>query len=250
MVNLKPSKLEILLNLYSKYFKPKFYNKVTWFVVFAGVSILATPLIERIFEHLFEIVFNFDPTNGNSSLVGIALVAIGLIYNIVIQYIDSFVNRYELKEEREKQISHDLNNFERLHTLLPEKTFMGIVDFIATNHLYKTNQKRQLDNYLSTAREIQYEFEIEEINTANAIFLDVLSNFSNFLSFHFFHGKNMNSREFLYLYPDLNVDRGGDPNLWNPSLYDEKADELNQLSVSAEKSYREFRRAVKKNLHY
>ena len=80
-----------LLFKFLNYFKPKFYNSITWLVVGTGLSFIGSPLIEQLIQLVFE-QFSINITNGDDSKFGLALVVIGLLFHLSTQIIQKNSN--------------------------------------------------------------------------------------------------------------------------------------------------------------
>jgi hypothetical protein len=65
-----------------KRFWPKFYNRITWTVVAAGLALISSPLWEQLVTALFSKTFDLSDYVPNEPVYGIALVALGLIYHL------------------------------------------------------------------------------------------------------------------------------------------------------------------------
>lgn len=66
------------------------------------------------------------------------------------------------------------------------------------------------------------------------------------LNFHCLRGRSAESG--IFLYPDLNIDRGGSGEPEQMARYDRFADELHDLIEAAEQQYLTFRKAIKHSL--
>jgi len=243
------SKIEHFIRLYAKYLKPKFYNKITWLLVFAGVSLISTSLIERILEGIVEKVIQLDPTGGNSWLFGLALIILGLSYNLLNVYLEETSKRNVNKEKHLELSAHDLRNFEKLDAVLPEKDVLTIIDAIATNHMFEKDQKAIIEGYFYLASETVNRYLIDEIEKANIEYLSSINEFCSFLSQHFFFPKHSPSMKFLYLYPDLSPDRGTDLSQQSQQIYFQRSKELNEVTLQLEGKLKHYRRKIKEILY-
>ncbi len=233
-----------------KLLKPEFYNKMTWAVVIAGLSILSTTLIEKLFNVFLEINFNLKVTDGDDALIGFSLVLTGLLYHY-------FSRRYELREifrnKKENNIKreiHDSKVFEKLDQLMSESTLKSILDWIGTDHSYKLDQKQIIDNFCHEASNRNYYYINDKIENTKQELVTSLCNFSDFLSLNFFvFPKNQSPSNRCCLYPDLNIDRSNSvPSQKEEEFYLEKETEmLSLIDISYEK-YLKYRLTVKREL--
>ena len=249
MKGLSMPKIEDLIRLYAKYLKPKFYNKVTWLLVFAGVSLISTPLFERVLEAILKKTINLDLTDGKSWLYGLTFILFGLSYNLLSVYLDGAGRRFASNERSQKLSAHDLRIFEKLNDVLSEEQVLRIVDAIATNHMFRKDQKAKIEDYYYLAVETQHRYLIEEIEKANIEYLGSIGAFCSFLSQHFFYSKHESTMEFLYLYPDLNPDRGTDLTERSEEIYFQRSEELNEVAVNLERKAKDYRKKIKEVLY-
>lgn len=63
---------------------PEFSNKLTWLVVGAGIGLTSTSLLVSIIDALAKKQFNFSFIGPYDPVVGIVLIALGLIHNYFI----------------------------------------------------------------------------------------------------------------------------------------------------------------------
>jgi hypothetical protein len=87
---------------------PEFSNKVTWLVVAAGVGLTSTPLIVNIIDAFTEKQFNFSFVGSYDPVVGIVLIAFGLIHNYAIQ-------RNNSRNTRPSMSAREAETLDKLH---------------------------------------------------------------------------------------------------------------------------------------
>lgn len=63
-----------------KLLRPKFYNTITLILVTSGISLMSTPLIERIVNLYLKKEYNLQVTDGVDPYWGISLILLGLIF--------------------------------------------------------------------------------------------------------------------------------------------------------------------------
>ena len=76
-----------MLKLLAKWLFPDFSNRITWVVVSFGIALIATTLVNVIAEALFDYYLDFKVTDRNDSIVGLVLILLGLLHNLVYQFI-------------------------------------------------------------------------------------------------------------------------------------------------------------------
>ncbi len=81
--------LENLIQIW-KLIKPKFYNKITWLIVSFGLVLIAPPLWSVILNQFIEKHTDYKIIGDYDELIGIALIIIGLIYNVCSQWVSNY----------------------------------------------------------------------------------------------------------------------------------------------------------------
>lgn len=242
------TKQELFDNLFKliKLLKPEFYNKITWTVVIAGLAILSTSLIDKLINAFFRVSFNIEITGGNDAIVGIALVVIGLFYQVLSRRIEIQENATVKKEQELKRSAHDAEVFNRIDQIMDETSLKNILDWIGTDHSYESDQIAIMDKFYYEARENKNSYLHSEIEDKKQEMISALGRLRNFLSLNFFVFPNnqIQARRFC-LYPELNVDRGGLPTPEQSLRYDEKAEEMFGLIDAAYECFVNYRLAVK-----
>lgn len=226
-----------------KLLKPEFYNKITWAVVIAGLALLSTSLIDRVISALFEISFQIKLTDGNDAIFGIALVIIGLGYHLLIRKME-IGERYENKKiENDNIIKHDTDVFRKSESVMDEATFKSIIDWIATDHSYESDQVRLLDDYYFHCIENNNAYINVYLDKAKREFLEKLYSLREFLSYNFFvYPKNQKNEKRFCMHPEKNIDRGGNS---FSKFYDDKTTELENSIKEAYTAFVTFRKKVK-----
>lgn len=76
--------MQFLINII-KLVKPKTHNTIALLIVVSGLSLISTPLIERIIGAFLEKEFSITITGDNDITVGLSLICLALIYHLVAQ---------------------------------------------------------------------------------------------------------------------------------------------------------------------
>lgn len=76
--------MKVLLDLI-KLFKPKAYNTIAIVIVVSGLSLISTPLLEKLIGSFLKKEYSIDVTGENDVVVGLVLVASALIYHLIAQ---------------------------------------------------------------------------------------------------------------------------------------------------------------------
>lgn len=148
-----------------KFFKPEFYNKITWLVVGSGLALLAgKPLLELIIIAFIEQNYSLAITD-NDAFIGLALVLFGLLYNIITVYLDKYLIQVQKNTQISKILEKDKKLFENFIEELPSK---GSMEFLRTHSFYdgfKLDSLRQLFDFQYKWNNAEYEFVNEELES-------------------------------------------------------------------------------------
>lgn len=226
-----------------KLLKPEFYNKIIWAVVIAGIALLSTSLIDKIISAIFEISFQIKLTDGNDAVIGIALVIIGLGYHLLIRKMEISEKFTNKKIENDKISKHDTDIFQASESVMDEATFKYILDWIATDHSYESDQVKKLDDYYFNCREHNNAYINQELEDTKSEFLDKLHTLREFVSYNFFvYPNNQPKAKRFCMHPEKNIDRGGDS---FSEFYDDKTTELETIINEVYTAYVAYRKKVK-----
>lgn len=130
MQNKIPSFLKIIEII--RFFKPEFFNKVTWFLLLSGVALTGTSLLEKILLVALDLKFQVRITDSSDAKVGLALIVIGLVYNICAQSIkyrhELAIKINTLSTDNQERKQHDMAILQRLFLELPYGNVQPIVE--------------------------------------------------------------------------------------------------------------------------
>jgi len=76
--------MQFLLDIV-KLLKPKIHNTIALLIVVSGLSLISTPLIEKILSAFLQKEFDIRITGENDSVVGLILISLALIYHFLLQ---------------------------------------------------------------------------------------------------------------------------------------------------------------------
>jgi hypothetical protein len=226
-------------------FWPKFYNRITWVVVIAGLALISAPLWEQLVSALISKTFDLSSYIPNEPIYGVALVIIGLAYHlgaIILSSKPTPEMTLKQKESREHDISLARDFFE----IAPEENFYFFLDVLGSNHssddaLWKTLSGIERFGNLSGNEflnpEVKEHFE--------ALHSDV-ARLTSFISRNFFVMGTNTDR--TYLYPDLNGDRGGNYRPEEIARYDKFATQMIEIIMATKENYKALRRVIKTEL--
>ena len=250
MIKDKVSKYATLDNLIkvAKYFKPEFYNKLTWTTVVAGISIASTNLIDRLIGYFFDLSFDVAFTDGDDGLVGVAFVSIGLIYNFGVRLLDFNIIDKSSGEKQAKIEEHDLNVYKYLSKVLSENDVNEFIVRLESDGSYSLERKRPLDSFMRLSVENENMFIDKNLESAKTIFNQSLVDLDSFLAAHCFNYPR-DQVDVLCLYPDLNIDRALEiPNDRKEQIFRKREEEMYELIDIIKNNYKHYRILIKKPL--
>lgn len=238
--------------------RPKFYNKLTWFIVITGAFLLSSPFWESLLIAVLSDKYQIKVEVPNNELYGAFLIVTGLIYHMITtsiyeyaQAVKSKVDKLENQNNKEKAQEHDIKQFKKMTEGFQEYYLTEFISSIDNDHSYTTSMKKRIPDFVYFSEEIEYNFINEELNDSFNNFSKSLSSVLMWCGCHFFnYPSNVIVEDQRYcLYPELNGDRGGDYSHESNKKYDEYVHELHLLTTDLEKKYKEFRALVKVELY-
>lgn len=231
--------------------RPKFYNRLTWVVVLAGALLTAAPwwsdLVSAVAQKYLAITL---PSTTSNIGWGIALIAIGLIYHIVVHSISELAIAERQGKQQIAYIEHDKKIFENYQSVLSEAELLGVLEQIGNLHMYWSPYSTKFSNATTYLLAPSTQFITAVIKSSANDFATKLNRLHSFLGQHFFEHNSPKEGDLRFcLYPDLNMDRSRHlPTAEQSKRYDDYADQLNQRIDEAEYSYKKFRSVVKQSL--
>lgn len=157
--------------------KPKFYNKLTWFIVGAGVVTISKPLWLDIANAILNKNYHINITNDNDTIIGFLLVITALVYNLITVYFDKFLISKQETLKQEKWLSKDKVLFKKFLEELPSN---GSIEFLKThsfqNGFYLENL-RQIQNFTQNWDNAEHEFIDAKLETLRKQLLENIKTF-------------------------------------------------------------------------
>ncbi|HHQ4488089.1 TPA: hypothetical protein ACSP71_001662 [Aeromonas hydrophila] len=244
-------KLDEIVKKVLGYIFPEFTNKITLMVVFSGVTLLSSSLIEQILKKIINEEFSWNLSDGNDAVIGVVVIALGLLHNygFIREKNRSPHDPISIEKQR-RDIEHDIKIFNKLNASIPEIDFKGYVEGVLSSHSYISKPEDLRDFFFYEGDKCDNDFVNEDLNSSKNALHDALLKFEDFKSKHFFvHGPNRaNGNLYLCMRPEWNIDRGGNPSSEEERRYCELSSQLSSLGRELLKAYDEYRTAVKKVL--
>lgn len=156
--------------------RPKFYNRITWWVVGVGLGLLgAIPILERILIAFIDQQFSLNIPSDVSNTIGLTLVIIGLIYNLGMKVVD---NSYELglASKSSPILQSDIKVYNRIMELLPyeEVESFAKYDFMGS---FLWDGYRNITSYIDNMESPELSFFNDELNTLKTEFDKAIKKF-------------------------------------------------------------------------
>jgi len=231
--------------------RPRFYNRLTWIVVGAGLLLTTTPWWGDLANALAQryLGISLPPTTEHTTL-GLALVALGLAYHIAAHSIYELVASRREAATQGAQGDHDRRVFQQLQTIAPERQLLETLEDIATLHHYWSSYGKLLSGAIDYMRAPSTSFLSKDIASAAEGLALSLAKLRNFMSLNFFEHMSPPDGDMRFcLFPNGNVDRsGGMPTPEQSRRYDELSSQLETFVTEAEDAYKKFRAEVKRRL--
>jgi len=227
-----------------KRFWPKFYNRITWTVVVAGLALISSPLWEQLISAIISKNFDLTTYIPNEPVYGIILVVSGLAYHLgasIIESINSRTPDLKLQEAGE----HDSNIARRFFDQLSEGEVIDQLEMLGSDHSCNDERRKVLWGIQQFGDLTENEFIDSDIQSSFKALHKDIKDLTSCIGFHFFPMKDP-SRSCLY--PEYNVDRGGMGTPEERAHYNKYAIPLNESVRSAKENYRAFRRTIKAKL--
>ncbi len=228
--------------------RPKFYNRLTWIIVLAGLALMASPwwadLVNAVTGKYLDVRL---PSSDTQTPWGFALVAIGLLYHLLAQYIIELIEVRRSGQSKSEQITHDRKIFEKFSNIAPEAMLRRVFSDLQNEHRIHTDQETMLYNATCHLLVPEQQFIDETLKEAASAFGRALVELRAWLGFNFF--SLASNPGHTYLQPELNCDRAEDAVTADQALeYQEFARVLENKLDQTYSLYKELREKIKKIL--
>lgn len=232
------------------FLRPKYYNKITWTVVIAGVSLVSTSIFETILNEILKNNLKINIIGDQDGIYGLILVFLGLAYNVSGQFIELRRDQFDSKakgDDASRNLNHDLEIFKTSDKLLNEDDLDRILDRLSGGHEAYWDELTKIWEYNKYFKLKSNKFLTDKLSKTNSTCYEALEKLSSFVGAKFFVTKY--DPKILQMHPELNWDRTrmGVPD-GGEKKYNEMVVELNNLIRTVDKTYGEYRVTVKEIL--
>lgn len=231
--------------------RPKFYNRLTWVVVAAGLLLMSSPWWSDLANGFASRYFGVTLPPYESHLGwGLALVALGLLYHLAVHYFSEYLHATRSAETRSAHLEHDRKTFSDFVAAMPELQLAEIICDLRDQHSYYSSQARALDAASRHLRAPSTQYIDVEVQCAARTLGEALADLREWLSLNFFPYGQPNGNELRFcLYPELNEDRSSTfPTPEQSQRYCQFSEQLYSKLGDVDSKYAVFRSTVKKIL--
>lgn len=231
-------------------FFPEFSNKVTWAVIVAGLALTSASIIEKIIQVVFKVTYDIDIFGGNDAIVGVGLVALGLIHNIVLQREKTKVEiSANLPVDNTAQLEHDVQIFSRLNEIMSEANLESTLNCLEVNHAYFYSKYSPIEAFIYAIDKSDNAFASDTLNDAMGGLRNRLQRLNSFLINNCQQMRNGTNDDYLSLHPYWNCERDGTfGNREDDINYDKAMNEMFDVINDARAGYVSYRKSIKSKL--
>lgn len=226
--------------------RPKFYNKLTWAIVIAGLTLMSKNIFAEIIIAVFENELKYEIINTDTNFWGFILIITGLLYNLITNIVPQYINFKKNDEKNNEIILHDRKIFEKSKEILTEIQFTDFLECILTDHSYMSKDSNNLINFVYYFQLPENKFINMSLNQTTEDLLKSIGDLLNFINYNFFIYPNnyTGNNPRLCMHPEWNIDRAAD-SFENFGNYNKASDELNRVSMKLKDTYSKFRHNIK-----
>lgn len=237
------SNIEWLWNLV----RPTFYNKLTLWVVAAGLAMMSTPLwVEPFLAYLNQKAgWNIKITPDTDH--GMTLVIWGLIFNLLSQILE-FGRRWMTDMEMKNKKSHDVRVAQKLEPFFAASPLIDILDYMTTTTSYEPDSWIELHQLRRELLKIESKMLCPAPESAREKLSSKLEEFGSFVAINFVIPRHRSASERPYLHPDFNSDMSHVDDAGR-RFFDKKYDELCNLADEVKIAFTHYRMTLKNELY-
>lgn len=229
--------------------RPKFYNRLTWVIVVAGLGLMSSPIWQDLAKALLERKLEISIGYSNQVAWGFALCCIGLTYHLLSTSIHEVAVSINSKGKKDKILDHDRIIFSDLQNKLDESSLRNTIESLELNHATRHNNSEAIIDFVRSAESASNEFLTPEIKIEVTRLCVAAKGLHRFFIEHFDeYPYGQGSVNFqICLAPQLNCDRAG---RWEDGeKYDALASQLFSKTNALMSAYKQWRIVVKEHLY-
>ncbi|MDD4732359.1 MAG: hypothetical protein PHX58_10535 [Desulfovibrio sp.] len=217
-------------------FKPKFYNRITWTIVLAGLAIMSAPFFERVAEAILKRYFDLTFNGDLAPIYGLCLVGIGLLYNAICKSM-------EIKAEHRPHgpsaaDRHDGALFQRFCELLPPHQVIHFSRDHDFGGAFSTKKMHPYSVFINNWQAADYEFQDEFLERSKRELLILAAEFFHLLAY----------KTYSYGSTDFNRVFTSDATFEEEITGLKNAKVINQAATDFYERYDQFVREARRNL--
>ena len=145
-------------------------------------------------------------------------------------------------------IEHDRDLFQSADSILSEVMIDHFLDDVVGDHSYRKGLRASVADFTDFLGRESNIFKNRRLRKSASQAHDTFQELMWFLAKHFFFhpkGQEIDEHTRYCMYPEFNVDRGGDLSPERVSFYSEQAERLKDICRAAETAYIQWRRDIK-----
>lgn len=229
--------------------RPKFYNRVTWAMVIAGLALMSSPLWQEVIKAIFDQKLHLPIAASNEMAWGYALCCTGLLYHLMSTGLHEVATAINSRGKKAQILEHDRQLFSNFDSQLSETHLRSIIDFLEINHAIRHDNSRILTDLIRIAKSSSTTFITQALKSKTEQLSTALHDLCRFISNDFDeypYGQSVTNFQ-MCLAPQLNCDRAGS---WGDHpKYDLLTDQLMSKTAAVVSAYEAWRLAVKATLY-
>lgn len=243
-----PQLLSMVLKVL-EFLRPRFYSRITWVIVIAGLTLMSTPLWQDVVKSVIESQLHISLGNSNQVGWGFALCCVGLVYHLLSTSLHEVASAINSKGKIAQTLEHDRNIFQELHGILDESSLRSTLESLEVNHSIRYEKSEAILNFVRAAESSSKTFLTQEIKEKTEQLCKAATDLSRFISNEFDeypYGQAVVNFQ-MCLAPRLNCDRAGS---WDDMpKYDALTAQLFSKTSALMTAYQEWRIAVKESTY-
>ncbi|MDP2576016.1 hypothetical protein Q8W40_27845 [Vibrio penaeicida] len=247
-------KLVHLINL----LRPRFYNKLTWWLVGAGLVLVSQPLWEIIVVSLLNRYLDASISIETNEYLGLALIVVALLYHLVTTSIYEYAEAYKKRTVQNEKariqnnlIEHDVNLYKKITESFNEISLNNYLSSVQDDHSYTSSLKDSVSEIIYIVDEVEFKFLVDSVDQNFIAFAKALNELMLWCACEFEpYPRHIIVEDQRYcMHPNLNGDRSGDYDSDSRSLYRSYSNTLDVKVAKVRESYKKFRVSVKRELY-